>query len=35
MKKDPRKDACISHRMGNKIVIGGRGREGTVWERRW
>jgi hypothetical protein len=32
-KEGPSKHAWVSHRKGNKIVIEGRWREGTGWER--
>jgi hypothetical protein len=34
-KEGPSKDAWISHRRGNKIVIRCRGREGSGWEREF
>jgi hypothetical protein len=32
-KEDQRVDASILHRMGNKIIIEGRGKEGTERDR--
>ena len=32
-KEGPSEDASIPLRRGNKIVMGDRGRKGTVWER--
>ena len=34
-KEDTSEDACISLRRGNKIVLGGRWRAETEWEKGW
>ena len=34
-KEGTSEDACVSHRRGDKIVIRGRWKEGTGWERGW